>query len=62
MADTKLVNMASYLSEICLLDLKMYRWKASLIATACIFLAKHVLKRPEPWCATMQEESKYTEI
>jgi hypothetical protein len=47
--------------ELTLIDSKMNRWKPSQIASACVFLAKKILKRPKSWCLTMQEQSGYSE-
>ena len=38
-----------YLSELTLMDLKMYIYSPSLIAASCIYTAKKVLKRSNAW-------------
>lgn len=50
-----------YLCELTLVDLKMLKYKPSLLAMASVFLAKKILKRPSPWCQTLQEHSSYKE-
>ena len=54
-------NFATYMNELTLLDTKMLKWKPSLIATASIFLAKKLLKRPSPWCINLQEHTSFKE-
>jgi len=49
------------MNELTLLDTKMLKWKPSLIATASIFLAKKLLKRPSPWCKNLQEHTSFKE-
>ena len=39
----------------------MLTWPPSLIATASIYLAKKLLKRPSPWCINLQETTRYKE-
>lgn len=39
----------------------MLKWKPSLLATTSVYLAKKILKRPNPWCSTIQEHSGYKE-
>jgi G2/mitotic-specific cyclin-B, other len=59
--DTDATNFATYLNELTLFDTKMLKWKPSLIATASVFLAKKLLKRPTPWCSNLQEHTSFRE-
>ena len=59
--DDEAKNFAAYLNELSLFDVKMLKWKPSLIATASIFLAKKLLKRQSPWCINLQEVTRYKE-
>ena len=48
-SDIVVQNLARYLSELTLLDIKMYNYNPSLIAASSIYVAKKVLKRPHAW-------------
>ena len=52
---------AQYLIELALVEVKMNKWTPSKLASAAIFLAKKILKRPSPWCATMARNTGYRE-
>ena len=52
---------SEYICELTLIDSKMNKWKPSQIATACLYLAKKILKLAKPWCPTLQEKSQLTE-
>jgi len=51
--DKEAENLSNYLCELTLIDVKMLKWRPSLIAIASIFLSKKILKRPSPWCSTL---------
>lgn len=44
-----------------LVDLKMYKWKPSLISASAIYTAKKVLNRNTAWSAFMGEQSSFDE-
>jgi hypothetical protein len=51
--DKEAENLSNYLCELTLIDVKMLKWRPSLIAIASIFLSKKILKRQSPWCSTL---------
>lgn len=59
--DSEAKNFSEYLCELTLIDSKMLKWKPSLLAMASIYLAKKILKRPDPWTSTLQKHSGYSE-
>lgn len=59
--DTEAQLFSKYLCELTLLETKMLKWQPSLIANAAVFLAKKILRRPEPWCLAFKECSGYSE-
>lgn len=44
-SDDLIWNFARYISELTLVEISMYKWKPSLIAAACIYVARKVQKR-----------------
>ena len=41
--------LARYLTELTLIDVKMNKWAPYRIASACLYLAKKMLRLPNPW-------------
>ena len=54
-------NLARYLSELTLLDVKMYMHNPSLIAASSIYVAKKVLKRSSAWSIHLSSLIGYDE-
>ena len=53
--------LACYVSELCLIDVKMNKWPPSRIASASLYLAKKMLKHADPWCNEVQRVVQLTE-
>jgi len=53
--------MSCYLTELCLIDVKMNKWAPSRIASASLYLAKKMLKLSDPWTAEIQSVCQLTE-
>ena len=53
-------NLAAYLCELTLLEVKMNRWLPSRIACAAIYLAKKMLKAEQCWTKTMSKHTGYS--
>lgn len=54
------LNLASYLCELTLLEVKMNRWMPSRIACSAIYLAKKMLKLEQCWTKTMSKHTNYS--
>lgn len=52
-ADDLIFNYARYMIEITLIDQKFNAYAPSLISAASLYIAKKILKRPQPWSAFM---------
>lgn len=53
--------LACYLTELCLLEVKMNKWLPSRVACSAQYLACKMLKHPQPWSREMQQVSQLTE-
>ena len=53
--------LACYVSELCLIEVKMNKWAPSRIATACLYLAKKLLEQSDPWPQEVANTVKLTE-
>lgn len=53
-SDSSVQSLCRYLSEMTLLDLKMYAYDPSLIASSSIYLAKKIFKQPHAWSKFME--------
>jgi len=53
--------LASYVSELCLIDVKMNKWAPSRIACSSLYLADKMLKHPDPWSDELARVVQLTE-
>lgn len=53
--------LASYLSELCLIEVKMNKWLPSRIAASCIYISRKMLRQAFPWPKDLQQVSNLTE-
>jgi len=53
--------LACYVSELCLIDIKMNKWAPSRIASAALYLSKKMLKQAEPWPEEVAKVVQLTE-
>jgi hypothetical protein len=51
--DDQVFNLAMYLQELTIIDSSMKKWAPSRIAASCIYFAKKMLNRDDPWCSQM---------
>ena len=56
-SDALVFNLARYLIELTVIDLKMYRFTPSLIAASGLYAAKKILRRPNAWSIFMGEHT-----
>ena len=59
-SDDLVKSYAQYLIECCLVEYSLIKWKPSLVAASCLYLAKKILKYSEPWSKTIQDETGFT--
>ena len=52
--------LASYFGELSMLKLDMYQWKPSLTASACIFLARKMMRKEVSWPQILQDTTGYS--
>lgn len=48
-SDDLIFNFARYLTEMTLIEIKMQKWKPSIVAASSIYVARKILKRPNAW-------------
>ena len=53
--------LACYLSELSLIEVNMNKWLPSRIACSALYLAKKMLKMPQPWSKDMQNVTQLPE-
>lgn len=51
--DDLIVNFARFVLELSFMNTTLYKWRPSQIAASAIFIAKKILKRPQPWSPFM---------
>lgn len=56
-----ILNMARYLLELSLLEYRMLVHKPSVLASAALYLALKIVKRPVAWSEKLVEASQYKE-
>jgi hypothetical protein len=54
-------DLAQYMIEIALLDYSSIHIKPSYLAMSALYLAKKIMKSPEPWNKNLAEYTMYTE-
>lgn len=59
--DLEASNFCSYLCELTLIELKMLKYRPSLIAVSAIYLCKKILKRSHPYSLILQKHTGYKE-
>lgn len=60
-SDDLVMNFARYITELSLMQVELHKWRPSQIAAAAIYVARKVLKRPEPWSPLMCQQTSYDE-
>lgn len=60
-SDDLIFNFSRFLIEMSLLDIKMYKYRPSLIACSSIVLARKIMQRPNPWSQTLAASSGYSD-
>jgi len=53
--------LACYVSELCLIDVKMNKWAPSRIASSSLYLSMKMLKLPDPWSSEIASVCQLTE-
>ena len=53
--------LASYLSELCLIEVKMNKWLPSRIASSCIYISRKMLRQAFPWPKDLSSLSNLSE-
>jgi len=53
-ASQETLFLAQYLTELCLIEVKMNKWVPSRVASSSLYLAKKMLRQPTPWPKEMQ--------
>ena len=60
-SDDLVMNFARYITELSLMQVELHKWRPSQVAASAIYVARKVLKRPEPWSALMCQQTSYDE-
>jgi len=60
-ASPEVFMLACYLSELCLIEVKMNKWLPSRIASSCLYLSKKMLQQAQPWPKDLQSVTDLTE-
>lgn len=58
-SDYKAHTLCKYILELCLLDIKMLKYKPSMIAASSVLLARIMMGIDELWNSTLQHYTKY---
>jgi len=58
----KVFLLATYLADLCLHELKLNKWKPSLLASAILYLTHKMLKVADPWPAEIIKQSGNSEL
>ena len=60
-ASPEVFMLACYLSELCLIEVKMNKWLPSRIASSCLYLSKKMMRQAQPWPKDLQSVTDLTE-
>jgi cyclin B len=59
--DFKLISLARYMLELCLVEISMNKWNPSLLVCSAIFVSKKILERRNPWTRFMFQQTGHQE-
>ena len=57
----KVFSLAQYLLELGLNDYKLLKHKPNIIASAALFLAMKIFKKPQPWSTALEKHTGFDE-